>query len=219
VSVTDTTTSLSLRGARDWLVTARAVGPDGRPGNISEPIPVTPTDGVVLAGKPNATPQVAKRWAFQLDTNPGTAVRLVSGPSGMRIAGGEALLQWTPSASAGRGNPQTFVVEGCRADRCVTRTFTIEAYAKNVYPYGPARGFLATPSVLPRRGGKLTIRAQGLDERAVVKLDGRVLRGVRRIDAGTLEVKTGRLTKGPHEVSLQIGQDLEERRPGTIVVL
>lgn len=219
VSVTDRVAQLSLRGAREWLISAQAVSASAKKGNVTTPVTVRPTDPVVLAGKPNGVAEVARKWAFQLDTDPGQTVRLVKGPNGMRIAGGAALLQWTPSTAAGRNEPAEFTVESCKGDRCTQRTFFVSAYAKTIAPFGPARGFTVSPNVLPVKGGTLTLRSQGIDEKVVVKIDGKVQSRVKRIDAQTVEVKVGRLAKGRHDVTLKIGGDLEERRPGAVVVL
>lgn len=218
VSILDPTAELSLRGARKWVITAQAVDPSGRPGNPSDPITLAPSDPVVLAGKPHATAQVGRPWAFELDTAPGQTLRLLEGPKGTRLARRRALLRWTPSRAAGRKGPQRFTVRACKGQRCVTRSFHLSAYGRNLAPFGPARGFAVSPSVLPRTGGTLTIRAQGIDQKPVVKIDGKVRRA-RRIDAQTLTVKVGRLRPGRHDVSLRIGRDPEERRPGAIVVV
>lgn len=108
-----------------------------------------------------------------------------------------------------------------KEDRCVTRTFNVSAYAKGFAPSGPARGFQVTPNVLRPRGGRrlVTIRAQGIDATPVVKIDGKVVHGVRRVNTGTIEFKAPKLSKGAHEVSLKIGADALERKPGALVVV
>jgi hypothetical protein len=219
VPATATSTEVSLRGAQDWDVFVQAVGGDGGRGNLAGPTRVRPTDGVVLAGKPNGVAEVGKQWAFQLKTVPGVALRLVSGPAGMQLDGSSVQLRWRPGRQAGASEPQAFVVEGCKGDRCVTRTFNISAYAKGYAPFGPARGFQVTPNVLRARGGELvTIRAQGIDGRPVVKIDGATVRRVKRVNAGAIEFKAPRLAPGAHEVTLKIGNEFEERKPGALVV-
>jgi hypothetical protein len=213
----DTVASLSLRGAKDWTISVQAIKPDGSRGNLSEPIAVTPTDGVVLAGKPGGAAQVAKQWAFQIETVPGVAVKLVSGPPGMTFDAASGQLRWKPGKQAGTATPQKFVVEGCKADRCVQREFNVSAYAKGFAPAGPARGFAITPNVV-KSGQVVTLRAQGIDGTPVVKIDGVVVKGVKRLNAGALEFKAPRLAKGAHDVSLKIGGDAEERRPGGLIV-
>jgi hypothetical protein len=43
---------------------------------------------------------------------------------------------------------------------------------------------------------------------------------VRRINAGTLEFRAPRgLRRGGHEISLKIGSDAAERKPGALVVI
>jgi hypothetical protein len=221
-AATSLSADLSLRGAESWDVTVRAVRSGGGRGNPSAAQRVAPTDPVVLAGKPNGVAQVGKLWAFQLKVFGGVSLRLVNGPPGMRLAGGGvAQLRWTPARSAGTAAPEEFTVEGCKEDRCVTRTFDISAYAKGFAPSGPARGFQVTPNVLRPRGGRrlVTIRAQGIDAKPVVKIDGKVVRGLRRVNAGTIEFKAPKLSKGAHDVSLKIGSDFEERKPGALVVV
>jgi hypothetical protein len=213
--------SLSLRGASSWNVTVQAVQSGGGRGNQSAPQRVDPTDPVVLAGEPNGVAQVGKLWAFQLKVFGGVKLRLVKGPAGMKLAAGVAQLRWTPSRSAGASAPQELTVEGCKEGRCVQRTFNISAYGKGLAPAGPARGFQVTPNVLKPRGGNrlVTIRAQGIDAKPVVRIDGKVVRGVRRLNAGALEFKAPRLSKGAHDVSLKIGADAAERKPGALVVI
>jgi hypothetical protein len=206
-----------LRGAPEWDVSVQAVRSGGARGNSSAPVRVAPTDPVVLAGKPNGVAQVGKLWAFQLSVFGGVKLRLVSGPPGMKLApGGVAQLRWTPTRAAGSEAPHEFTVEGCKEDRCVQRTFDVSAYASGFAPAGPARGFQVTPNVLKPRGGKrlVTIRAQ-----PVVRIDGKVVRGVRRLNAGALEFKAPKLSKGAHDVTLKIGSDAAERKPGALVVI
>ena len=162
---TASSADLSLRGAKDWNVFVQAIDNGAKRGNLAGPVAVTPTDGVVLAGKPNGVAEVGKPWAFQLETSPGVALKLISGPPGMAIVGSSAQLRWTPAKVAGAAAPQQFVVEGCKADRCVRRTFNISAYAKGYAPFGPARGFQVTPNVV-KKGVTVTIRAQGIDAEA-----------------------------------------------------
>jgi hypothetical protein len=218
-AATSLSADLSLRGASKWNVTVQAVRSGGGRGNASAPQSVSPTDPVVLAGKPNGVAQVGKLWAFQLEVFGGVKLRLVKGPRGMRLlGGGVAQLRWTPSRSAGTSAPQEFTVEGCKDTRCVTRTFNVSAYPKGFAPFGPARGFQVTPNVLRARGGELvTIRAQGIDGRAVVKIDGKAVRRVRRLNSGALEFRAPRLRRGAHEISLKIGADATERKPGAVV--
>jgi hypothetical protein len=178
---------------------------------------VTPTDPVVLAGKPSGAADVGKLWAFQLQTVPGVTLRLVSGPPGMTLVGNLAQLRWTPAKSAGAATPQQFVVEGCKGTRCVQRTFNISAYGKGYAPLGPPRGFAVTPNVV-KAGQVVTIRAQGIDATPVVKIDGKPVK-VTKINASALEFKAPKLAKGAHDVTLKIGSDFEERKPGALVVV
>jgi hypothetical protein len=217
VGAAELSAELSLRGAKDWNVRVQAISTTNTQGNASDPIRVTPTDPVVLAGKPNGVAEVSKLWAFQLQTVPGVALKLVSGPSGMTLVGNAAQLRWTPSKSAGAAQPQQFVVEGCKAARCVRRTFNISAYAKGYAPVGPARGFQVTPNVV-KAGQVVTIRAQGIDATPVVKVDGKPVK-VTKINSGALEFKAPKLAKGAHEVTLKIGTDFEERKPGALIVV
>jgi len=173
-----------------------------------------------MAGRPNGVAQVGRVWAFPLEVFGGVKVRLVKGPPGMRLVSGTAQLRWTPSRSAGTAAPAEFTVEGCKEGRCLTRTFSVSAYAKGYAPFGPARGFQVTPNVVKARGGdRVTIRAQGVDGKPVVKIDGKPVRGVKRVNAGTVEFRAPKLSRGGHDVSLAIGGDAEERKPGALVVL
>jgi hypothetical protein len=207
---------LSLRGAKDWNVSVQAISQANARGNLSDPIRVTPTDPVVLEGTPNGAAEVGKPWAFQVRTVPGVALKLVSGPRGMSLSGGIAQLRWTPAKAAGASQPAQFVVEGCKADRCVRRTFNVSAYGKGYAPFGPPRGFAVGPNVV-KPGQVVTIRAQGIDAKPVVKVDGKPVKVV-RVNAGALEFKAPKLAKGAHDVTLKIGSDLEERKPGALVV-
>ena len=219
-AATELSADMSLRGAPSWLVSVQAIRGGGGRGNSSAQQQVTALDPVVLAGKPNGVAQVGKLWAFQLEVFGGVNLRLLSGPPGMKLAGGGvAQLRWTPGRSAGTAAPQEFTVEGCKESRCVTRTFNVSAYASGFAPAGPARGFQVTPNVVRRKGSLVTIRAQGIDAKPVVKIDGKVVGGVRRLNAGTLEFKAPKLASGAHEVSLKIGSDAVERKPGAIVVI
>jgi hypothetical protein len=216
-SATQLSSDISLRGAKDWNVTVQAVNSAGGRGNTSSPLRVSATDPVVLAGKPSGVAEVGKLWAFQLKSVPGVALKLISGPPGMSLVGNLAQLRWTPAKSAGAATPQQFVVEGCKADRCVRRTFNVSAYAKGFAPFGPARGFQVTPNVVKKAGDVVTIRAQGIDATPVVKVDGKPVK-VTKINAGALEFKAPKLAKGAHDVSLKIGSDFEERKPGALIV-
>jgi hypothetical protein len=219
-AATSLSTALSLRGAARWNVTVQAVRSGGGRGNASGPQLVAPTDPVVVAGKPNGVAQVGRLWAFQLKVFGGVRLRLVKGPAGMRLLGGAAQLRWTPSRAAGSAAPQEFTIEGCKDTRCVQRTFHVSAYPRGFAPFGPARGFQVTPNVLGTRGGLLTIRAQGVDATPVVRIDGKLIRGVRRVNAGTIELRAPRgLRRGGHEISLKIGRDATERKPGALVVI
>jgi hypothetical protein len=220
-AATELSAELLLRGASKWDVSVQAVRSGGGRGNSSAVQRVEPTDPVVLGGKPNGVAQVGKLWAFQLKVFGGVQLRLVNGPAGMKLAGGGiAQLRWTPGRAAGSAAPQEFTVEGCKEDRCVTRTFNVSAYAAGFAPAGLARGFQVTPNVLKPRGGKrlVTIRAQGIDAKAVVRIDGKVVKGVRRLNASALEFRAPKLSEGAHDVSLKIGGDAVERKPGAIVV-
>ena len=209
---------LSLRGAATWRVTVQAVRSGGGRGNASAPQIVQPTDPVVVSGRPNGVAEVGKLWAFELEIFGGVQLRLVSGPRGMRLRPGTTQLRWTPSRSAGASEPAEFTIEGCKDGRCVTRSFHISAYARGYAPPGPARGFQVTPNVV--KAGKrtlVTIRAQGIDQRPLVKIDGKRVRGVRRLNAGAIEFRSPKLRRGAHGVSLKIGGDAEERKPGALV--
>ena len=59
----------------------------------------------------------------------------------------------------------------------------------------------------------------GRDYTLFATADGKVVRGVRRLNASALEFKAPRLSKGAHDVSLKIGGDAVERKPGAIVVV
>jgi hypothetical protein len=217
VGAAELSAELSLRGAKDWNVTVQAISQNNTRGNLSDPIKVTPTDPVVLAGKPSGAADVGKLWAFQLQTVPGVTLRLVSGPPGMTLVGALAQLRWTPAKSAGAATPQQFVVEGCKGTRCVQRTFNISAYGKGYAPLGPPRGFAVTPNVV-KPGQVVTIRAQGIDATPVVKIDGKPVK-VTKINSSALEFKAPKLAKGAHDVTLKIGSDFEERKPGALVVV
>ena len=160
---------------------------------------------------------MGKLWAFQLKTVPGVTLRLVSGPRGMSLNGGVAQLRWKPAKSAGAAQPAQFVVEGCKAGRCVQRTFNVSAYGKGYAPFGPPRGFAVGPNVV-KAGQVVTIRAQGIDAKPIVKIDGRVVKTT-KVNAGALEFKAPKLAKGAHDVTLKIGSDFEERKPGALVVV
>jgi len=67
-------------------------------------------------------------------------------------------------------------------------------------------------------GQRLTLRAQGIDETPVVTIDGRRARVLRRIGQSAVEVRVSKLARGPHDVSLRIGNDLGELKRGAIVV-
>ena len=219
-SATELSAELSLRGAARWNITVQAVRSGGGKGNPSAVQTISPIDPVVVAGKPNGVAQVGKLWAFQLKVFGGVRLRLVKGPPGMRLVRGTAQFRWTPARAAGTAAPQEFTIEGCKDTRCVQRTFNVSAYPPGFAPFGPARGFQVTPNVLGTRGGLLTIRAQGIDATPVVRIDGKVIRGVRRVNAGTLEFRAPRgLRRGAHEISLKIGRDAAERKPGALVVI
>jgi hypothetical protein len=217
VAGTASSAELSLRGAKDWNIFVQAIDASAGHGNLAGPVAVTPTDGVLLAGKPNGVAEVGKPWAFQLETGPGVTLKLISGPAGMTLVGNSAQLRWTPAKQAGAAAPQQFVVEGCKGDRCVQRTFYISAYSKGFAPFGPARGFQVTPNVV-KTGALVTIRAQGIDAKPVVKIDGKAVKGVKVLNAGALEFKAPKLAAGAHDVSLKIGSDAEERKVGALVV-
>ena len=211
---------LSLRGAAEWRVSVQAVRSGGGRGNASAPQAVQPLDPVVVAGRPNGVAQIGKLWAFELEIFGGVQLRLVEGPPGMRLRPGSTQLRWTPSRAAGAAAPHKFTIEGCKDGRCVTRTFYVSAYSRGYAPTGPARGFQVTPNVVKARSRELvTIRAQGIDQRPVVKIDGKRVRGVRRLNSGAIEFRSPKLRRGAHGVSLKIGGDAEERRPGALVAV
>jgi hypothetical protein len=211
--------TLSLRGARAWDVTVQGVSLNGRRGNISRPRRVAPRKPLVAAGNPNGVAEVGKRWAFQLELGKGVRVRLLQGPPGLTLSR-RGLARWTPSARAGSAPPQTLRIRACRGRRCIVREWSLSAQPPGTAPSGPARGFEVTPNVIrPQSGQVITIRAQGIDQQVTVKVDGRRVHRIRRISAAAIQVHLPRLRRGPHDVSLRIGRDLEETKRGAIVVL
>lgn len=68
-------------------------------------------------------------------------------------------------------------------------------------------------------GETIELRAQGIDQAVKVRIDGRRVKA-RVLDEQTVRVTLPkRLAVGPHDVSLRIGQDLEETLSGAVVVL
>ncbi|MEZ5101068.1 MAG: hypothetical protein R3C15_14980 [Thermoleophilia bacterium] len=210
---------LSLRGAASWKVVVQSVGADGALGNVSKEIVTGALQPVVLAGTPNGTPQVGEAWAFDLDLQNVKTIRLLASPKGTKLNRKTGLLTWTPSAKAGTVPPQTLRVQGCSADgRCVTQEWQVTAFARGTSPVGPARGFVVLDSVV-KPGETIELRAQGIDERVTVKVDGKRVKAT-VLDQNTVAVVLPKgLGKGAHDVSFRIGQDLEETRKGAIVVL
>lgn len=210
------TADVSLRGARRWFVSVQAVQDDGTRGNISREIAVSPSRPVVLDGEPTGLARVGKPWAFQLDTEGLTRLRLVKGPRGSRISRA-GLVTWRPSATAGRSAPVTFSVRGCRGSRCLTREFTVSAYQANWNPAAPARGFTVLGNVVTG-GERVGLRVGGARGPVVVRVDGR--RVPARVRDGITVVFTvpRGLAKGPHDVSLQLGGDPVETREGALIV-
>ena len=197
----------------------QAVADGGALGNSSRVIKTGATVPVVLAGKPNGTPQVGKPWAFQLDTENLSSLKVLAAPKGTRLNRAKGLLTWTPSAAAGKADPKVLRVKGCSADkRCVTQEWKVTAYAKGIAPAGPPRSFRVLDSVV-KAGETIELRAQGVDEKVKVQVDGRRV-SAKVSDEQTITVKLPRnLGKGAHDVSLQIGGDLKETLSGAIVVL
>ncbi|MFN8123449.1 MAG: carboxypeptidase-like regulatory domain-containing protein [Thermoleophilia bacterium] len=210
------TANVSLRGAKRWFVSVQAVRNDGTRGNISREIGVSPTQPVVLDGEPTGLARVGKPWAFQLDAEGLTSLRLVKGPRGSRISR-SGLVTWRPSAKAGKAAPVTFAVKGCRGSRCLTREFTVAAYQLNWNPAAPARGFTVLGNVVTG-GERVGLRVAGIRGPAVVTVDGRRVRSRVR-DGITVEFTVPRgLARGAHDVSLQIGGDPVETREGALIV-
>jgi hypothetical protein len=210
---------LSLRGARKWSVSVQAIDANTKLGNISRVVTTGATVPVVLAGRPNGTPQVGKAWAFQLDTENLSSLKVLSAPKGTRLNRAKGLLTWTPSAAAGKSDPQTLQLKGCSSDkRCVTQQWKVVAYAKGIAPAGPPRSFKVLDSVV-KAGETIELRAQGVDEKVTVRIDGRRVKASVE-DEQTVSVRLPKtLHAGPHDVSLRIGGDLEEKLTGAIVVL
>ena len=50
-----------------------------------------------------------------------------------------------------------------------------------------------------------------------VKIDGKLVRKVHRVNASAVEVKLPKLARGPHDLGLQIGADPEEVRLNVLV--
>jgi hypothetical protein len=170
----------------------------------------------VLAGTPNGTAQVGRAWAFKPETANLARLKIVSGPAGVDITDDQ--FTWTPTAKAGRAEPQPLVVEGCAADgRCVTQTWYINAYSRGLAPAGPPRGFKVLDSVVKRRQ-TIELRAQGVDEQVTVEVDGRPVKARIRDEQTVAAVLPRTLAKGAHDISLRIGEDLEETLDGALVV-
>lgn len=210
------TVETSLRGAKTWKISVQGIGDAQENGNLSSEVEVSPTQPVVLAGYPTGLAQVGKPWAFQLDAEGLTSLRLTQGPTGSKITP-QGLVTWRPSVKAGKAAPVTFTVEGCRGDRCYEREFTVSAYQAGLYPTGPARGFRVLGNVV-RSGQKVNLRAQGVNAPITVKIDGKRVTA-RTLDSATVEVRLPRLAKGAHDVSLTIGGGLEEHQRGALIVL
>jgi hypothetical protein len=208
---------ISLRGAASWNVSVQAVDADGKVGNVSGPVVVTPSAGVVVSGTPNGLAEVGKPWAFRLETANVTRLRLASGPRRARLSR-NGLVRWTPRPATVRKGFVTFAVEGCSADgRCVTRQFRVTPFSSGRLPFGPIRGFQVLQSAV-RPGQPITLIAQGVRGRVRVKVDGRRVRA-RVLDSGSVRAKLpARLARGAHDVSLRIGGNLEEVARSAIVV-
>ncbi|MBJ7454819.1 MAG: hypothetical protein JHC74_02060 [Thermoleophilia bacterium] len=211
--------TLSLRGAARWHVSVQSVGLDDRVGNISKEITTGALEPVVLAGTPNGTPQVGKPWAFQLELDNVRSLKVLASPKGTKLNRRTGLLTWTPKAAAGRAAPQKLKVRACgSARRCITQEWYLSAYGTGFAPAGPARGFEVLDSVVTP-GETIELRAQGIDQAVKVRIDGRRVKA-RVLDEQTVSVTLPkRLAAGPHDVSLRIGQDLEETLSGALVVL
>jgi hypothetical protein len=126
------------------------------------------------------------------------------------------LVTWGPSTQAGKLEPQKFTVEGCKADRCFTREFYVSAYAKGWLSAAPARGFVVVANVV-KGGQTIQLRTQGVNAPVLVKIDGKKVKA-RALDASTVELTLPTPKKGPHDVSLKVGADLEESRRGALIV-
>jgi hypothetical protein len=210
---------LSLRGARRWSVQVQAFDLTDAIGNPSKTKLVSPSKPLIASGTPNGAAVVGKRWAFQLNLGEGVRAKRLAGPSGLTVSS-KGLARWRPSKAAAALEPQVLRIRACLGKRCVIREFKLSAYATGTAPGGPARGFQVAPNVVsPRGGDTITIYAQGIDEHAVVKIDGHAVRGVKKLNELAVEVKTPRLKPGPHDVSLRIGGDAEELKRGAIVAL
>jgi len=211
--------TLSLRGADRWHVSVQSVGLDDRVGNISKEITTGALEPVVLAGSPNGTPQVGKPWAFQLELDNVRSLKVLASPKGTKLNRRTGLLTWTPKAAAGRAAPQKLKVRACgSARRCITQEWYLSAYGTGFAPAGPARGFEVLDSAVTP-GETIELRAQGIDQAVRVRIDGRRVKA-RVLDEQTVSVTLPkRLATGPHDVSLRIGQDLEETLSGAVVVL
>lgn len=211
--------NLSLRGAARWHVSVQSVGLDDRVGNISKEITTGALEPVVLAGTPNGTPQVGEPWAFQLELDNVRSLKVLASPKGTKLNRRTGLLTWTPKAAAGRAAPQKLKVRACgTARRCITQEWYLSAYGTGFAPAGPARGFEVLDSVVTP-GETIELRAQGIDQAVKVRIDGRRVKA-RVLDEQTVSVTLPkRLAAGPHDVSLRIGQDLEETLSGAVVVL
>jgi hypothetical protein len=208
---------LSLRGARKWEVRVQAFGPDGARGNLSRAFTTSATDPVVLDGQANGFAQVGEPWALDLDIDPDTSLRLVSGAGSARLDGSRALLTWTPSAAAGTRPSTVFVLEACKEDRCVQREFAVSVLGHNLAPFGPARGFAVTPNVVGP-GDLVTLRAQGVDGVPRVRVDGKIVKA-RRVNESAVTFRAPKLAPGPHSVTLKIGSDVAETEQGAFTVL
>src|SRR3954451_1450250 len=171
--VSEESVTLPLRGAREWTVSVQALDARAHLGNVSKPLTTSALVPVVLAGRPNGTPQVGQPWAFQLDTENLSSLSVLKAPKGTRLNRAKALLTWTPAAKAGTVDPQVLRVRGCTRDRrCVTQEWKLAAYPKGFAPVGPARSFKVLDSVV-KPGETIELRAQGLDQAVTVKVDGR----------------------------------------------
>jgi len=212
-------TDITLRGAATWIVSVQAVGGQAELGNVSAAIQTGAVDPVVLAGRPNGTPQVGERWAFKLQTRNLATLKILSAPPGTKLDAAAGLLTWTPSVKAGTVEPKKLELEGCSADaRCFSQSWDLSAYARGLAPAGPARSFRVLDSVI-KGGQTIELRAQGVDEAVTAKVDGKTVKAKVR-DEQTVAIALPRtLAKGSHDVSLRIGQGLEETLSGAIVVL
>jgi len=212
-------TDISLRGAEAWTVSVQAVADKGELGNVSTTIQTGAIDPVILAGRPNGTPQVGERWAFKLATRNLATLKVLSAPPGTKLDAAAGLLTWTPSKKAGTVEPKKLELEGCSADgRCFSQSWDLSAYARGLAPAGPARSFRVLESVV-QGGQTIELRSQGVTGKVTAKVDGKAVTAKVRDEQTVAITLPRKLSKGAHDISLRLGQGLEETLSGAVVVL